>query len=103
MFLQLLVAAAVYCHIRIRSVICEVGKGFLVVRNSMGDIIKFDVRKVESNDSRSVNGAAHERFLIEEGLELLAIYRSIPDRNIRLAIKELAKTMAHASKPVHIA
>lgn len=40
----------------------------------------------------------HEAFLLEEGLELLAAYRTIADRDVRLALMSLIQTMAKAQK-----
>lgn len=39
-------------------------------------------------------GTSHEEFLINEGLDLLAAYRAIKDRNVRLSIKRLVEDLA---------
>ena len=39
---------------------------------------------------------SHETFLLEEGLDVLAAYRSIEDKAVRLSLKSLIEAMSKA-------
>ena len=59
----------------------------------MADIIKLDACAPHQAIDE---GEAHDRFLLEEGLELLAMFRKISNPATRSAISELVKRLADA-------
>ena len=44
--------------------------------------------------------AAFDRFVLDEGLELLAAYRSITDSSVRGAVRDLVRKIATPLQPV---
>ena len=46
------------------------------------------------------DGLDHETFLVEEGLDLLAAYRSISDKALRLSLKAMVETMAKCYRKI---
>ena len=50
-----------------------------------------------SEDCKEVE-AANDTFMMEEGLELLAAYRSIADRAVRAAIREVVRLLARKDR-----
>ena len=59
----------------------------------MADILAFPT---EAPDA-SLDCATDDRFLIDEGLELLGDFRAIEDRDVRDSLRALVKSMALAS------
>ncbi len=58
----------------------------------MADIINFP--NDESDGPEKTSEAKIDRFLADEGLELLAAYRAIGDRAIRASVMDLIVTLA---------
>ncbi len=59
----------------------------------MDDIIKIE-DYISGHTELHEGDASDNQFLIDEGLELLSAYRSISDRGVRLALKELVERVA---------
>ena len=49
------------------------------------------------DDRGTLSADANEEFLLEEGLEVLASYRSIGDEDVRRAVRELISSLASAN------
>ena len=64
----------------------------------MAEILAFPTD--QSVFTSDVAGSDHDRFLLDEGLELLGDFRSIEDRGIRDALRQLIKAMAFASRRI---
>ena len=61
----------------------------------MVEIVKLDAYR-EASDS-STTSVENERFLVDEGLELLAAYRSITDTKIRTDLLAFVKSLGAKS------
>ena len=48
-------------------------------------------------DRGTLSADANEEFLLEEGLEVLASYRSIGDEDVRRAVRELIASLSSAN------
>ncbi len=60
-----------------------------------GKILSFaDYMRAIDEDGENVPDVSRDEFLLDEGLELLASYRSIHDRAMRLKIKALVEMIA---------
>jgi hypothetical protein len=57
-----------------------------------------DAIPVSGLDPHDKETALDDQFLINEGLELLAHYREVPDRAVRLAFKALLETLVAANR-----
>jgi hypothetical protein len=64
----------------------------------MADIIKLDDHIIGLTVLHD-GGTSDNQFLVDEGLDLLVAYRSISDRSIRLALKELVERVAKKENP----
>ena len=64
----------------------------------MNDVIEFgDYARLPRRKSEEA-GLLSETFLLEEGLDLLASYRSIADPKIRMSLKNLVENVAASRK-----
>ena len=61
----------------------------------MVEIVKLDAYR-EASDSSTIT-VENERFLVDEGLELLAAYRSITDTKIRTDLLAFVKSLGAKS------
>lgn len=61
----------------------------------MVEIVKLDAYR-EASDSSTIS-VENERFLVDEGLELLAAYRSITDTKIRTDLLAFVKSLGAKS------
>ena len=65
----------------------------------MTEIVDLDTYRSASPDCEaSTSGSDNEKFLVEEGLDLLAAYRAISDKLIRLHIMALVKSLGSKSR-----
>ena len=66
----------------------------------MADIVRFPsdtsaAADVHEADAREIPG---DRFLLDEGLELLADFRLIQNEDVRASLRKLVNSMASASR-----
>ena len=60
----------------------------------MGDIIALTTKASTASDAVD---DAYLLFLTEEGLDLLALYREIPDASVRMAVLRMVKALASST------
>ena len=60
----------------------------------MAEIVAFPTEGLSISENEPIDQVAEDCFLLDEGLELLADYRAIPDHDVRASLRALVKSMA---------
>ena len=63
----------------------------------MAEIVAFPNDIASFCEAESTGKARDDFFLLDEGLELLADFRSIPNEDVRTSLRALVKSMARSS------
>ena len=63
----------------------------------MAEIVAFPTDIASFCEAESTDKARDDFFLLDEGLELLADFRSIPNEDVRTSLRALVKSMARSS------
>lgn len=63
----------------------------------MAEIVAFPTESATLSDKDTVDRAAEDFFLLDEGLELLADYRAIEDQQVRASLRALVKSLGRRS------
>ncbi len=64
----------------------------------MAEIVAFPTETAAAfSGEENVDRAVEDRFLLEEGLELLADYRAIEDKQVRASLRGLVKALVRSS------
>ncbi len=63
----------------------------------MAEIVAFPTDSAALSSEETIDETTEDNFLLDEGLELLADFRAIPDLQVRNSLRVLVKSMSRGS------